>query len=292
MTAVLLITEQTRLRQLFTKLEHEGLFRLRIAPTLAQGEEEIAVRVPDYVFVQNHISGLSGEVIVRYLRGLLPEGAEVILMTRDAADADEIREVGTQFLDLSGSDEALRLSIGDTVPKHAPRENPPPAGPLPAPPRTAKELLFDAADREVPAGKQWRRLWLVPVLLAVISLSVIAYHVGKMAPQPPEPAQKSVAVTPQAGGAGSESKKVLPAGKSPVRSGEATASSGRYRHYVVQPGDNLQKILIRDFGYSEAAALALLPEVKRLNNMKDLKSLKLGQKLTIPVARKRGKLAK
>jgi hypothetical protein len=272
-------------------MEQDGIFRLRVAPTLAQGEEEMAARMPDYVFVENQISGLAGGIIVGYLRSLLPEEAGVVLMARNAADAGEIHQGAGLRLDLSEGDEALQRSIRDAIPVDAEPQSPQHADPPPLPPKAARELLFDGPGREGGAGGEKRPFWLIPLALAVLCLFVTAYLAGKMAPH--APAQNAGAVASHLGGARSGGAQPGPAAlrrigkqaaeKSSDQSGEAAASSDRYLHYVVQPGDSLLKILVRDFGFSHAAFKLIIPELKRLNNMSVLDRLKPGQRLIIPV---------
>ena len=193
MPTILLITEQERVRQLFTGMEQGGMFRLRVAPTLGQGEEEISARLPHFVFVENRISGLPGADIMAYLRDLLPEGSEVILMARDAADNAECREVGGLFfLDLSESDEALRRCINDAVPSYVSPQMPSSPEPLTASTRTVREVLSYQPDREEPATKHKRLLWLIPLGLAAISLGVVAYE----ASEAPQAALQRVATAP------------------------------------------------------------------------------------------------
>jgi len=290
-------------RQLFTELEREGVFRLRVAPTLAQGEEEIAVRLPDYVFVQDQISGLAGGVIIGYLRSLLPETAEVFLMVRDVADADGILETAGLFLDLSDSDAALQRSLRDAIPPGAPRQNQAPSATSPATPKTARELLFDRPVREAVPDRSKRTLWLIPLALAIISLPVIAHQAGKRTPPAPD---KKAAAEPQVRGVRAEKSSVshpapphpAPPHPAPPRtvgnqsaekplapSGKTAAPSASYRRYVVRPGDNLTRVLVRDFGYSRAEVGGLVPSLKRLNKMSDLNLLIPGQRLIIPAAR-------
>jgi pyruvate/2-oxoglutarate dehydrogenase complex dihydrolipoamide acyltransferase (E2) component len=201
MPTILLITEQERVRQLFTGMEQGGMFRLRVAPTLGQGEEEISVRLPHFVFVENRMSGLPGAAIVAYLRDLLPEGSEVILMARDAAEIAECREVGGLFfLDLSESDEALRYHINDVVPRYVTPQTPVPSEPLSASTQTAREVLSHQPDREALATKDKRLLWLIPLGLAAISLGVVAYRASEAPPTAP---QKAATASPNAATAAS-----------------------------------------------------------------------------------------
>lgn len=56
--------------------------------------------------------------------------------------------------------------------------------------------------------------------------------------------------------------------------------------HVVKSGDNLFKILIRDYGLNNDEAEAFIEEIRRENNIYDIKRLKIGQKITIPPVRR------
>lgn len=56
--------------------------------------------------------------------------------------------------------------------------------------------------------------------------------------------------------------------------------------YTVKPGDHLFKILMRDYGLSNLEAESFIEEIKRENNIYDIKRLKIGQKITIPPVRR------
>lgn len=62
----------------------------------------------------------------------------------------------------------------------------------------------------------------------------------------------------------------------------AAEPSGDYIRYTVRPGDFLFKILIRDFGLSNAQAEALIPEIQRLNKLPSATRLDVGQTILIP----------
>ena len=290
MPNLLLMTEQERLRQLFARMGKAGLFSLRVAPTLGQGEEEISLRLPHYIFVENHLSGLTGAAITSHLRGLIPEQVEVVLMARDTSDAAEIREAGGLFsLDLSLDDAALQRSIADIVPRGAPQPLSPRFEPAPSAAKTAKELLFSTSDNQGPITKHKGALWRIPLALAAIVLGVTAYHPGKAAPPAP---QNAASIRPLSGGteaaprppqapASQTTRGIQDAGKVPVlpdRKGAATD----VRRYSVRPGDSPLKILVKDFSFSCQDATKVLPEFKRLNNLSDLRGLKAGQSIVIP----------
>jgi hypothetical protein len=64
----------------------------------------------------------------------------------------------------------------------------------------------------------------------------------------------------------------------------AVSRAGRdgYVRYTVNPGDHIFKILTVRFGLSEDAADRLVPEIKRINDISDIRKLRVGQTLLIP----------
>jgi len=58
--------------------------------------------------------------------------------------------------------------------------------------------------------------------------------------------------------------------------------------YTVRPGDHIFKILMKEYGLSNAESEALVPEVKRLNGISDIRRLRPGQSIRIPLAQRRG----
>jgi hypothetical protein len=57
--------------------------------------------------------------------------------------------------------------------------------------------------------------------------------------------------------------------------------------YIIKPGDNLFKILMRDYGLKNDEAEAFIEDVCRENNITDIRQLKAGQKIVIPPLRRR-----
>ena len=57
--------------------------------------------------------------------------------------------------------------------------------------------------------------------------------------------------------------------------------------YTVKQGDHLFRILMRDYGLSNNEAESFIEEIKRENNIYDIKRLKIGQKIIIPPVRRR-----
>ncbi|MDR3578520.1 MAG: LysM domain-containing protein [Oryzomonas sp.] len=52
--------------------------------------------------------------------------------------------------------------------------------------------------------------------------------------------------------------------------------------YVIKPGDNLQKVLVRSFGLSDNEAEVLIEGICRKNNIRNIRHLKVGQRIQIP----------
>jgi hypothetical protein len=61
--------------------------------------------------------------------------------------------------------------------------------------------------------------------------------------------------------------------------------------YVIKPGDNLHKILVRNFGLSDNEAGALIEEICRKNNIRNIRRLKVGQRIEFPALDHRTKNA-
>jgi hypothetical protein len=69
---------------------------------------------------------------------------------------------------------------------------------------------------------------------------------------------------------------------SPRTSPRHVATDGNVR-YTVKPGDHIFKILMRDFGLSNQQAERIIPEISRVNGIDDIRRLRVGQELIIPL---------
>lgn len=195
MPNVLLITDYSKAVAIFTKLQAEHEFDLQVAPTLSQGEEEIIAQPPDSpycVFVQNRISGLSGELIGRYLRGLLPEKARVVVLAMDAAEAQEMQLASCPVVDLSleeaVTEEAILSYVGTGKEKEGAVAE-----------EAQPEERVVAAPRPLPARKPAPAYpaWLVAAVIGLLCLPPLAYWAGKKVGRhrAPAPAAQEAAVT-------------------------------------------------------------------------------------------------
>lgn len=68
--------------------------------------------------------------------------------------------------------------------------------------------------------------------------------------------------------------------------GQASSASPKACVYTVKRGDHLFKILMRDYGLNNGEAESFIEEIKRENNIYDIKRLKVGQKIIIPPLRR------
>ena len=69
---------------------------------------------------------------------------------------------------------------------------------------------------------------------------------------------------------------------SPKSSIQHLTADGTVR-YTVKPGDHIFKILVRDFGLSNQQAERIIPDIARLNGIGDIRRLRVGQELVIPL---------
>ena len=58
---------------------------------------------------------------------------------------------------------------------------------------------------------------------------------------------------------------------------QSPPSSAKARIYTVKSGDHLFKILMRDFALNNSEAESFIEEIKRENNIYDIKRIKIGQ---------------
>lgn len=72
-----------------------------------------------------------------------------------------------------------------------------------------------------------------------------------------------------------------------LRVKKSSSSNSKGYIYVVKSGDNLFKILMRDYGLTNDEAEFFIEEIRRENNIYDIRRLKVGQKISIPPVRRR-----
>jgi hypothetical protein len=99
-------------------------------------------------------------------------------------------------------------------------------------------------------------------------------------PTPPSEAKKETGGSVKA--ARKDAEKPGRMGSTGQGAKDATARE-KMSSYTVKPGDHLYKVLSREYGVSGARADALVQRVLRLNGIKDIRTLKTGSTLLIPL---------
>lgn len=96
---------------------------------------------------------------------------------------------------------------------------------------------------------------------------------------------------PQTLGALASSKKGVKSGglSNRRRTVKSSASgAGEAIVHTIRPGDNLFRILMRDYGLTNGEAERFIGGICRENNISDIRNLKIGQRIVIPPLRRRG----
>lgn len=156
---ILLIADQDRLEKLFDFVRDYPQIRFRVSRSLRQGTQDIAEDPPSLLFVQNHLSGLSGEIIARHLISQI-EGTRprVVLFGEKGQQVPEQGPLDA-CLDIARTDEELTAAIigiiAETPPPPLGDELPFPSAtsadpvtPPPEPPAPATDAVEDVYDRE------------------------------------------------------------------------------------------------------------------------------------------------
>ena len=108
MSNILLITDVTRLRKIFSRLAEDKNIRLRVVNNLEKGGEEIAIEKPDVVFVQTHLSGLSADILLMHLKKQLGRRrSRFVLLASPGETSDAILKPYHGWLDTSAEDGPL-----------------------------------------------------------------------------------------------------------------------------------------------------------------------------------------
>lgn len=111
MITILLIADQDRLGKLFDFTKEYPQIQFRIAHSLHQGLQDIASDTPSILFIQNHLSGLSGEIIVRHVMAGMAEDRPKVVILGGTGNSLNMPGLITDCLDLSLTDEELTGAI-------------------------------------------------------------------------------------------------------------------------------------------------------------------------------------
>jgi len=108
---ILLIADQDRLEKLFDFVRDTPQIRFRVSHSLRQGSQDIAEETPDILFVQNHLSGLSGEIIARHLMDQVEGTKPRVVLFGETGQQPSPRGPLDACLDIARSDEELTAAI-------------------------------------------------------------------------------------------------------------------------------------------------------------------------------------
>lgn len=111
MVTILLIADQDRLERLFDFTGESSQIDFRISRSLRQGILDIAEAPPAFLFIQNHLSGLSGEIIARHLVAEIAGARPVITLFGEDSRCVPVQGVVDACMDVSLSDEELVVAI-------------------------------------------------------------------------------------------------------------------------------------------------------------------------------------
>ncbi len=128
MVTILLIADQDRLEKLFDFVRDYPQIRFRVSRSLRQGSQDIVAEPPDILFVQNHLSGLSGEIIARHLIGQVEGMRPRVVLFGEAAKQMAGQDPLDVCLDIARTDEELTaaiIGIISAAPSPAVAEEPP-----------------------------------------------------------------------------------------------------------------------------------------------------------------------
>lgn len=125
---------------------------------------------------------------------------------------------------------------------------------------------------------------LVILIASAISITIMPYHDELFAAMDPRFELDAESLT-QAKSVkkSSKTRRKLPRHNSVRKSSRFLTQNSSY---IVKPGDHLFKILMRDYGLTNNEAESFIEEIKRENNIYDIKRLKVGQKISIPPVRR------
>ena len=109
---LLLITDMARLSRSFERLADDSKFTLRVVTNLERGGEEIAIKKPDVVFVQTHLSGLSADILQMHLKKQLArKRTRFVLLATPAQVNSDILKPYQGWLDISCEESQLAEAI-------------------------------------------------------------------------------------------------------------------------------------------------------------------------------------
>lgn len=111
MVTILLIADQDRLERLFDFTRESSQIGFRVSRSLRQGILDIAEAPPAVLFIQNHLSGLSGEIIARHLAAEIAGKRPKVALFSEGSRCTPVPGSVDACLDLALSNEELTAAI-------------------------------------------------------------------------------------------------------------------------------------------------------------------------------------
>ncbi len=139
---ILVIAEQQRLQRLCDSMAEAELRGVTVVTSLIDAADQLEHELPGLILVQDRMSGLSGELIVRHLRKRLRDADAIIVLATEAADSQVVDNAYLHLLDTSFPDQELIRQLERLVAR-LPR-------PLPIETAAPEPVSLAAADEFVP----------------------------------------------------------------------------------------------------------------------------------------------
>lgn len=116
MAEILIITDQERLEGLLRAAGKMTGATVRIAHTLDSGIEAAKRSAPSILFIQNHLSGLSAEIVAKHIKGALKGTPPRFVIVGEGAErVGGAKGVVSASIDLSISDEEALLALREII---------------------------------------------------------------------------------------------------------------------------------------------------------------------------------
>jgi hypothetical protein len=115
MPDILLVTTSERVKKVFLSLEESGRVRVRTAASLSLAELGVSIAAPDCTFIHGRVSGQSVDLLIRHMKTILPEDANLAFLAEDPADIAQAAKNGVTVFDLNIDDRTLQGALADVM---------------------------------------------------------------------------------------------------------------------------------------------------------------------------------
>jgi CheY-like chemotaxis protein len=139
---ILIIAEQQRLQRLCDGMAEADLRGVTVVTSLIDAADQLEQELPGLILVQDRLSGLSGELIVRHLRKRLRDSDAIIVLATEAADSQVVDNAHLHLLDTSFPDQELVRQLERLVARLPRPQRVETAAPVPVPASLAAEDEF------------------------------------------------------------------------------------------------------------------------------------------------------